>query len=178
MRGVRRAAREKASDGSPGVEDYWSAVVEGGGHDGEGDEDDDKSDDTEDGDENGPHIETHTTATAKGVVRTTITQPDPESSRPPTPQETVMAVGVGAQILPGKGEPGARETPREVARDALGEVQGAIDGVRGKADEAVDETIRRARLLREDVEEAGERRERRERVEGRRRGWKSRAFDL
>jgi hypothetical protein len=93
-----------------------------------------------------------------------------------------LAIGLGAQILPGKGEPShlpsvqsPEETaPIDVARQAVQEVQEGAEEV-GRE---VQEGVKKADEVREEVEGADKRREVRERMERRKGGWKSRAFDL
>lgn len=131
-------------------------------------------------DEHAPLIETHTVPTTKGIVRTTISQPEPDAASPPQPDTTKIAVGVGAQILPGKGGPhdlhGQVETerPQDVAREALEEVQEGVEEVEERVEDVVDEAAR----VREEVDQAQVRGTVRTRVEAKRAGWRSAAFDL
>ncbi|TCD66329.1 hypothetical protein EIP91_001478 [Steccherinum ochraceum] len=122
--------------------------------------------------------ETHTYPTTQGIVRTTRTRVEEPSSSSQNPddgvEESTLAIGIGPQILPGKGEPHNLENGetglRDVAREALEEVQGAVDVV-------VDEVRRDVRGAEDSAVEAGRRgRERLRREEGRE-GWQSDAFD-
>ena len=64
-------------------------------------EDDDHNSDlvSDDGaDETQPLVETHTHATVQGIMRTTVTQASPSAE----PDKSVLAVGMGAQVLHGK----------------------------------------------------------------------------
>ena len=72
------------SEGGDGADDRDGAAASGEGEEGDGEE---------------PFVETHTRVTAQGVVRTTVMQDSPGTE----PEESVLAVGVGPQVLPGKG---------------------------------------------------------------------------
>ncbi|KAH9932567.1 uncharacterized protein B0H18DRAFT_1115809 [Fomitopsis serialis] len=158
---------------SPSFEDYWQAILQ------EVSEPASKDDESNDEEENNEHVETHTTATLKGVVRTTVTQHSPEVSRPPTPDETVLAVGVVPQILPGKGGPADELDEnheygtRDVAREALGEVQERVDD----AEESLQQAAERMVEVRESIDEAALREQVIERLERKKSGWRSRVFD-
>ncbi|KZT29508.1 hypothetical protein NEOLEDRAFT_1238916 [Neolentinus lepideus HHB14362 ss-1] len=152
--------------GEAGVEEYWGAVLASAGvspEESEGEDEEGPEMDEE------PLVETHTKPTLKGIVRT-VTQPDPAASNPPTP---VLAVGVGPQVLDDSAGP----------YGGYSEEQGALDEVRERADEVqenVDDAIQRSGA---GIEEATgavvqNRVEVRRRVESRRRGWRSRAFDV
>ncbi len=197
MRGVKDDANRKANgrgEQEPAVDDWWAAVI-GQGNEAEEDEENGPYDDEDENEEQEAesHTETHTTATLKGIVHTSVIRPSDEpeahasgSASPSTiqhegEQKTVLAIGLGAQILPGKGEPleldpDARQTvePSQVARDALEDVQGAMDDVR----ERVGEGVKKAGNARGAVEGAERRMERRMGKEVRRGGWRSKAFDL
>ncbi|RPD68333.1 hypothetical protein L226DRAFT_617588 [Lentinus tigrinus ALCF2SS1-7] len=203
---LRSRVQQKASRGqeqqgdcdtaTPSAEDWWNALLEEVGVSnaaGDGAEDDDNDNDNdsdlcseEDAEEMGtePLVETRTRATVQGIVRTTVTQASPSAE----PEESVLAVGIGAQVLPGRGGPYGASAPEvledgmegvkvratEEARDAVGDVAGAEE----YAEEVVREGVRRAVMVREDVEGARGRGEVRERVERRRKGWRSAVFDF
>jgi hypothetical protein len=132
-----------------------------------------------DDEESEPLVETDTQVTLKGVVRNTRTQTEPESSSPPMPSETLLAVGVGAQILPGKGGPeGGVKPAADQARDALTELEDAAGNAAGKAKIMGDEAVETAVNAREELEEASARMEVREDLERKKRGWRSRVFDF
>ncbi|RPD68312.1 hypothetical protein L226DRAFT_617578 [Lentinus tigrinus ALCF2SS1-7] len=181
---------------TPSAEDWWNALLEEVGVSnaaGDGAEDDDNDNDNdsdlcseEDAEEMGtePLVETRTRATVQGIVRTTVTQTSPSAE----PEESVLAVGIGAQVLPGRGGPYGASAP-EVLEDgmegvkvrATEEAREAVEDVAGAeeyAEEAVREGVRRAVRVREDVEGARGRGEVRERVERRRKGWRSAVFDF
>ncbi|KAI0746172.1 hypothetical protein C8Q76DRAFT_706217 [Earliella scabrosa] len=163
-----------------GAEDWWDALAAEVGMSRDAQEDDPDNEGDED-DENEPLVETHTRATMQGIVRTTVTQASPSAE----PGESVLAVGIGAQVLPGKGGPYGASAPevlediqgvqvrgREEARDALQDVEAA-----GKRlEEAVREGVGRAVREREEVEEAGTRGQVRTRIEREQMGWRSSAF--
>ncbi|KAH9915053.1 uncharacterized protein BXZ73DRAFT_106361 [Epithele typhae] len=97
-----RASRDAPSGGEPpalSATQWWTAFMDEldssrGSSDLTSDSDSD-SDDAET-----PPAESHTHATAQGIVRTTIAQSTGEAE----PEESALAVGVGAQLLPGKGD--------------------------------------------------------------------------
>ncbi|KAJ7800327.1 hypothetical protein B0H14DRAFT_2465465 [Mycena olivaceomarginata] len=165
---ARRNARRRVPEQSPSMEDYWNAAllttpafVE-----------------TRD---SGPSVkvETHTDSTFKGIIHTTTILPeDPGASSPV--EETVLAVGGGAQLFPHKGGPyGVDEvTAVEVAREAVDEIQEAVTNSAGKTREVVETVEEDAVRIRGDLERADQRKMDRERFERRRGGWRSHAFDL
>lgn len=110
-----------------------------------------------------------TEATAKGIIRTTITETvegDVESS--------VLAVGIGEQILPGL--PDLEQVPSLAAqgREALDELDEARKGVKRKV-ETVEESMKDAQAR---VAKASQRMRNRARVEHTESDWRSHAFDL
>ncbi|KAJ7660057.1 hypothetical protein B0H17DRAFT_1145095 [Mycena rosella] len=160
--------RHESGESSPSMEDYWSATVL-------------TAPAFFDKREPGLTVETqtHTEPTLTGIVYTTTTLPDDPSASSP-PEQTVLAVGGGAQLFPNKGGPyGVNEvTAGDVAREAVNEIQGAVDRSVGKTREVVgaveDESLR----IRGDIERAEERKLDRERLESSRGGWRSEAFDF
>ncbi|KAF7790737.1 hypothetical protein EIP86_001693 [Pleurotus ostreatoroseus] len=129
-----------------------------------------------------PLMDTYTRVTAKGIVRQSATYAVEEDAGSPV-DESALAVGVGAQILPGKGGPYGEEAepvagedygPRDMAREVLDEVQSRLDEVMEAGHEAVHHGVE----IRRDAEIANEREQQREGEERKRRGWRSRAFDL
>ncbi|KAI0699901.1 hypothetical protein C8T65DRAFT_831795 [Cerioporus squamosus] len=151
--GVREGRDGGVDERSASAEDWWNALLEevgmsnpGGGDDdddGEVDEDSDSClSSDEDADETEPLVETHTHATVQGVVRTTVTQASPSAE----PEESVLAVGVGAQVLPGKvledGVEGAKVRATEEARDAVADVVRAEAGAEEGVREAVGKAVR------------------------------------
>ncbi|KAI0355792.1 hypothetical protein OH77DRAFT_1589761 [Trametes cingulata] len=161
-----------------------------GGRDEDEDGDEDEQEEGEESeDEEAPLIETHTRATAKGIVRQTITHPPAPSSTATSgeAEESVLAIGIAPQILPGKGVPytsqpspspqsgldGVKTRTAEEARAALEDV--------AEGEERVEREVRRgvegAQRVREEVGRAVGRVEVRRRGE-RGGGWRSRVFDL
>lgn len=165
----RRAESRPPTDETVSMKDYWEAIcVTVGPTSAEELEDHDSS-----------LVETDTQVSLRGVVRSTRTQMNSESASPPTPTETLVAVGIGPQILPGKGGPEPGVDPvTEQARGARAEVQGAAENVAGKAKAVADDTLEAAMAARENLEDASARMKEREDVEVKRKGWKSPAFDL
>ncbi|PSS10987.1 hypothetical protein PHLCEN_2v3360 [Hermanssonia centrifuga] len=134
-----------------------------------------------------PVTETHTSATTKGIIRTTVTYPaaaentSPRSS-PLTPvDESTITLGVGAQILPGKGGPhdanpgedGDQDRPQNIAREALDQVQARVEDVV----ETGEHIVQRTKDVGNEVEGARERERAAEGAESRKEGWRSHAFD-
>lgn len=144
------------------------------------------------------NVETYTHPTVQGVIRTTKTYPAHSSASPPSPpplsgppptseepETSTLAIGIGPQLLPGKGGPHTAEEEdyglRDAVREALSEVQGALDGVVRTAragEETVDEVRRDVADVEGGVWDAGRNGRRRYREEARREGWSSHAFDL
>ncbi|KAJ6631180.1 hypothetical protein B0H10DRAFT_711550 [Mycena sp. CBHHK59/15] len=120
-------------------------------------------------------IETNTTSTLKGIIHTTTTVPEAGGAST-VAEETVLAVGGGAQLFPNKGGPyGVDEvTSVDVAREAVNDIQQTIGKTREMVGAVEDESVR----VRKDIERAEERKIDRERFERRRGGWRSHAFDL
>ncbi|KAJ7128106.1 hypothetical protein C8R46DRAFT_972805 [Mycena filopes] len=153
---------------SPLMEDYWNAVLTVTPAFVQSHEDD-----------SGPAVETHTEPTFKGFIHTTITLPD-DSDAPSPPEETILAIGGGAQLFPNKGGPYDVDEPTvaEVAREAVEEVQEAVVESVGKTREVVEAAEDEAVRIRGEFERAEERKIAREKFERHRGGWRSRAFDL
>ncbi|KAF8588045.1 hypothetical protein K439DRAFT_1630079 [Ramaria rubella] len=174
MSAVRKEARHRTESGPtmkgrPTIEDYWMAVCTIMGSVPE----DDGSNADED------TLETDTQLTSRGIVRNTRTQPDPDASNPSTPTETLVAIGVGAQILPGKGGP-KPDVPSasEQAREALTDLGDAAGDATAKAKAVADEAVVTAVTARENLEEVSERMEARQDFERAKKGWRSEAFNL
>ncbi|KAL1941942.1 hypothetical protein VTO73DRAFT_6472 [Trametes versicolor] len=189
---VRDSAAEKAArrergpeDRSATASDWWEALSEEIGVTSA----DPEEDDADGAEEETPLVETHTRATAQGLVQKTTTYPSGSADEDVPAEESVLAVGIGAQVLPGKGGPyGAAHPPTrafeggvagvvrrgaEEAREAVGDVARAEEVIEGEVRAGLD----KAEEVREAVRDAGARAEVRTRVEARRGGWRSRAFD-
>jgi hypothetical protein len=180
MRGVRKGAESRARARAknekmeaPVWRDYWEGLLEEVA----------PSEKVVEGNEveEPHHLESNLTASVKGIVHTSTTQPITPSSSPPTPSETVLAIGAGTHLFPRKGgpynEPPA-PSPAQVAGEAMDEVreaaEDAADTTRGVVEGADDV----GRGILQDVEGAGERFSERESVERQRTGWRSSVFDL
>ncbi|EJF65616.1 hypothetical protein DICSQDRAFT_133225 [Dichomitus squalens LYAD-421 SS1] len=198
--GSSKPSSEGAEDGSEesagAAEAWWGAFLEelgllGSAQGQPGLGDDEGTYEDEDGDEETPLVETHTRATARGVIRTTVIQDS--ASTGADPEESVLAVGIGPQILPGKGGPyserssqdsdsladdlslkDARVRATEEARDAAGEVTQAQES----AEESLRADVEQVVQMREEITGAEARGEVRTRVERKKKGWRSAAFDL
>ena len=122
------------------------------------------------------HTRIRTEPTAKGIIRTSIT----ETADGSPINETSIAVGIGQQILPGVGGPNQELTATLVdeAREALGE----IDSVRKRIDQEANgvkaETKKSRDVIRQRVERATVRLQKQREREERKGGWRSSAFDL
>jgi hypothetical protein len=150
------------------LEDYWEALLERVAPLFSSPEEEEESQ------EGTPLVTSHTEATLKGIVHTTVTQPSPTSSKSGTPSETVIAVGGGAQIFPGKGGPYGENGPDSIVTA----VEHVVDEVVEASSEATKALKSKAVEVRKDLERAEVRKETRKRVERRKSGWRSHAFDL
>lgn len=119
------------------------------------------------------HVETE--ATTKGIIRTTITEnPNGET------QETVLAIGIGEQVLPGLGGPDVEpsSTLANEGRAALDD----LDQVRKNAKEQVgqvrDEAVEANEVARSRLLAAGTRMQQGRSRFAKNPDWKSSAFDL
>ena len=90
---------------------------------GDADDEDDDRDSDSGADESQPLVETHTHATVQGIVRTTVTQATPSAE----PEESMLAVGIEAHVLPGKDGPHGASAPK-VFEDR-------VEGVKARATE-------------------------------------------
>ncbi|KAJ6486848.1 hypothetical protein C8R45DRAFT_996226 [Mycena sanguinolenta] len=163
---ARINARKGDSGKSPSVEDYWNAALR-------------TAPAFVESRDSGPAVETHTESTFKGIIHTTTTLPeDPGASSPM--EETVLAVGGGAQLFPNKGGPyGVEEaTATEIAREAVEEIHDAVNHAAGKTKEVAEAVQDDAVQMRVDLDRAEQRKMDRERFERYRGGWRSHAFDL
>lgn len=113
--------------------------------------------------------------TAKGIIHT--------SHQPATlPEEdTVIAVGIGAQVLPDVPVPSPTTTNPtlvDVQRDALDDIQGKVDDA-SRHIETVERTAEETRAdARRKALKAGDRYQARAEAERARPGWRSKAFDV
>ncbi|KAG8684829.1 hypothetical protein FRC09_015123 [Ceratobasidium sp. 395] len=169
-------------DSEPTIWDWLSAFMKGQKTQANGrpveSGDEDVSSEEEDAAENGePEVQTETQVTMKGVIRTThqpAMETQPES-------ETVLAVGVAEQILPGLGGPedgGKVPEAVERAREAVGEVESAAGNVAEEAREVRENGEEAIADTKTKASKAAERMEERRKVERKRKGWKSKAFDI
>jgi uncharacterized protein YoxC len=165
---VRKDAIKCATQrGEPELIDYWQALVAFYKRTSSSDGDEEQED--------AGNTESHIMPTVKGVIYTTKTQPQPDSPslHPPEPTETTIAVGLGAQVLPGKGGPhdqDSNDTDPESSRCALDEIE---DGITTQV-----QTTRDAALnTRHDLDNAQVRTQVRIRLEQKKSGWRSEAFD-
>ncbi|KAF7323764.1 hypothetical protein MKEN_00597400 [Mycena kentingensis (nom. inval.)] len=113
------------------------------------------------------NTESHLAPTMKGVVKTTTAVPDADDSEAEA-EETVLAIGVAAQLFPDRGLP--EDAVEAAANEAATEIRGAVEHTAELAGEAV--------RVREELERSEARKAKRERFEQHRGGWRSTAFDL
>lgn len=157
------------------LEDYWQALIQP--------EEPSPppsiapSDDIHNGETSpGPTTHVQTETTGKGIIRTTLVE-DAEGE----PQsETVLAIGIGEQILPGVGGPDTKPPPTlvEQGREALDELDDArkkaktrIQTTREEVNDATEQVRHRAAI-------AGERLQRKKSRMAKNPDWRSHAFDL
>ncbi|KAG8893510.1 hypothetical protein FRC01_013547, partial [Tulasnella sp. 417] len=150
-------------------------TLRGSYSDGQTSESDNGSDEEEDDllDYQPPPVASNT-VTAKGIIHT--------SHQPATlPEEdTVIAVGIGAQVLPDVPIPSPTTTNPtlvDVQREALDDIQGKVDDA-SRQIETVERTAEEARIdVRRKALKAGDRYQARAEAERARPGWRSKAFD-
>ncbi|CAL1705954.1 unnamed protein product [Somion occarium] len=123
--------------------------------------------------------ETYSKITAKGVIRTTVHPSDSSGE-----QTSTLAVGVGAQILPGKGGPHDSKdyeyAPKDMAREALDEIQDAVDKGSKQVQElgrSVTEVRQKGMQLHHGLQNATVREHDRQESGISQQGWRSSAFD-
>ncbi|THH04597.1 hypothetical protein EW145_g5408 [Phellinidium pouzarii] len=193
LRGVKDDAEKKVTErgrggreiAKVGAWDWWDALLgRFGADDGESDEEDEEEEDHD------VYTESHTEATMKGVVHTNVVQPKQLASpgaKIPPPSESTYAVGLSAQLLPGKGEPVGyeRETLAEGMHDLAGSARGAVDDIQEALGEASDSMHGMARWgventieTRQALNRAGIRMKKQERSERKGCDWRSSAFNL
>ncbi|KAF8742125.1 hypothetical protein RHS02_03742, partial [Rhizoctonia solani] len=162
-----------SNEAEPGFWDWWNALLKGQGTTFHEDSDEEGSID-EDGQ---LEPQTETQVTMKGVIRTTH-QPATDTQ---AESETVLAVGVGEQILPGLGGPENGSNVPEIAeraRDAIDDVQNIAEDATNRVAEVENDARAAAGDARDKAARAAERMEERRDAERRRKGWKTKAFDL
>ncbi|KAG8834792.1 hypothetical protein FRC17_007109 [Serendipita sp. 399] len=122
------------------------------------------------------HTRTETEVTTKGIVRTTIV--DDAEGEPQS--ETVLAIGIGEQILPGLGGPDIEDPPTltEQAREALDELDDVRKAAQGKAAAATEEVDDVRETVRERIATAGDRMRRTRARVVKEPEWRSVVFDL
>ncbi|KDQ63980.1 hypothetical protein JAAARDRAFT_74864 [Jaapia argillacea MUCL 33604] len=175
---IQKDANAKAleqGNESVGLEEYWDAVLGRAGRYTEQDDFEETTDAEEDG---APAVETHIKPTLKGLVRTTITQAEPTSSHPPTPDEAVIAIGVGPQVVQHSAGPYGEDRIEEGIMEVVDVVVDSVEQTAEQAKEAAYQAREAAVKAREDVEKVEQRVEIVQRVEGRKKDWRSKAFDV
>lgn len=181
---VRRRAQEHArqvDQETPSLDHYWYGLLESSGlsedilDDEDLDEEDILEEETEEPDVT---TETNLNFTTKGVVRKTVTYAEPEASDPSTPEEAIIAVGVGPQVVQNVAGPYGEEQESQVLAEVMDEVGEGLEQVKGKSAEIAREVTEEAGNIQEDVRHARFKMKEREHIERRRRGWRSAAFEV
>ncbi|CAG8662743.1 3330_t:CDS:2 [Acaulospora colombiana] len=123
-----------------------------------------------------PHTHVETETTTKGIIRTTVVE-DAEGA----PQsETVLAIGIGEQILPGLGGPTQEPPPTlvEQTRKALDELDEARQEARATAKTATEDLRRATEDVRQRMTSAGERIPNKKAKLAKLPDWRSSDFDI
>ncbi|KAG8962521.1 hypothetical protein FRC03_004159 [Tulasnella sp. 419] len=181
--GEAKKSAQKRGASSAAVWDWWNVLIRT--PDKSVDEEESDSD-TAEGPHTPPTVQTSTHVTFKGVVRRMhepATKPD---------QDTVIAVGVGEQILPdaplpqigiqdgghAKRAEDVRPVLAQQGREALDDLQQGADQLTDTVADVVHTADEARNRVREEVVVASERLEQRKRLESRRKGWRSNAFEI
>ncbi|KAG8760217.1 hypothetical protein FRC14_003648 [Serendipita sp. 396] len=122
------------------------------------------------------HTQVETEVTTKGVVRRTRV----ENLEGEIQSETVLAIGVGEQILPGLGGPEIEDPPTlaEQGREALGDLEELRQKAKGKAAATIEEADGIRETVKERIALAGKRTGRTKARDVKSPDWRSPAFDL
>ena len=170
-------------DRQPDAWDWWEALIATFGS---------KAGTEDDGDYD-TYTESQTEVSLKGVSYKTYTQPEPApvsenaNVEIPPQSENAIAIGLGAQLLSGKGEPQnmrqelseeVNQNVTDVVQDAAADLKAGYQKAEAKVAEVVDNGIRSAIEARRCLQEAGDRARAQEITERKRSGWASKAFDL
>jgi hypothetical protein len=117
-----------------------------------------------------------TEATTKGIIRTTVT----ENTDGETQSETVLAIGIGEQILPGLGGPDVETVPTltEQGREVLKDLDQVQKRAKDRVKEVVGEVADANEVTRARLSAAAARMQRRRSLFAKNPDWKSSAFDL
>ena len=196
LAGIRDAATTHADGASPSLQDYLIALLtqgQAGGRSGgfrrsrapspsssrfgeSGSDHSSESRNEEEGAADTIKTRTHIEPTAKGIIRTSIT----ETVEGDPINETSIAVGIGEQILPGVGGPNEELAPTLVdeARRAMDEVDHLREQVGRGATEVKTEINKTRDIVQQRMERAAVRLQKQREREGRKGGWRSNAFDL
>lgn len=119
------------------------------------------------------HVETE--ATTKGIIRTTVTEnPDGET------HETLLAIGISEQVLPGLGGPNVEPSSTLVdeGRSALNDLDRVRQDATNRVGQVRDEAVEASEVVRSRLVAAGERMQQGRSLFAKKSDWKSSAFDL
>lgn len=132
-------------------------------------------------------------ATSKGLVRTSVTHPAEDGAaaagngahqngEAEVVEESAIAVGVGAQLLPGKGGPSSEgrgmDAVVEEATETVDEVVETVEDAADKAKDVAENVREEVNEVKEELNEAGDVYNDTKGRERRVGGWRSEAFDL
>jgi len=163
-----RASERQTDETQPSLGDYWQATLD----EFSGDQPSETSPDVGDEASELTITQAQTQASLTGLTYTSTTQDVSGDAQPAT---TKVAIGVGEQILPGKGGPVLEEeSPAEVARETVYEVEQSLE--QGK--DTVQGAGREALHTREQMAQAQEQMAQTQEEERRKRGWRSAVFDI
>lgn len=176
---VRRRAQEharQADQDTPSLDHYWYGLLESSGISEDILDDEDVDDETLE--EEDATAETNLNLTTKGIVRKTVTYAEPDASSPSTPEEAIIAVGVGPQVVQGVAGAYGEEEPIQGLAKVMDDVGEGMKQAKVKSAEIARDATEEVEDLREDATRAQSKLKEREHVERRRRGWRSAAFDV
>jgi hypothetical protein len=124
----------------------------------------------------GTQTRVETEATTKGIIRTTVTE-DPDGE---TQSETVLAIGIGEQILPGLGGPDIEVVPTltEQGREVLEDLDQLQKGAKSQVKEVVGEVTDANEVTRARLSAAAAQMQRRRSQFAKDPDWRSSAFEL
>lgn len=182
-------SKARGVDGSNGVlkdiYDLWSSLIECFS----AKKEDNEQEDEEPEQEPEVYVESYTNLNLTGVTHTSISQvePEPGMDEVDAPSENLLAVGIGAQLLPGKAEPTdlRPSSVKDITHGLTNTAIQAIENIQSTASDTItkgrdvgDSVIDDAVHTRMEVQEAQIRLKRRRSSESKKKGWRSKFFDI
>ncbi|KAI0049046.1 hypothetical protein FA95DRAFT_1557314 [Auriscalpium vulgare] len=125
-----------------------------------------------------PQAASTTALSLTGAARTTWVLPEGEDGPPQTPVESTLAVGIGPQVISEDAGPYEEGGPSAALHAAVTDIAERIGGMGRQAANTAQDATDRIVTAREESAEAQKHKVARERLEHRRPGWRSDAFDL